>query len=45
MSALGRSMKRAGFIPEGRRREQVFVEGRWVDEIVLGLLRDELARG
>ena len=23
--------------------KQVFLEGRWVDEIVLGLLRDELA--
>ena len=36
---------RAGFTPEGRRREQVFIDGRWVDEIVLGLLRDELAHG
>ncbi len=36
---------RAGFTPEGRRREQVFLDGRWVDEIVLGLLRDERASG
>jgi len=28
-------------VVEGRRREQVFVDGRWVDELVLGLLRDE----
>jgi len=29
---------RVGFQVEGRRREQVFVEGRWVDEVLLGLL-------
>ncbi len=34
---------RAGFTPEGRLREQVFLDQRWVDEIVLGLVRDELA--
>jgi len=33
---------RLGFVVEGRRREQVFVDGRFVDEFVLGLLRDEL---
>jgi RimJ/RimL family protein N-acetyltransferase len=33
---------RVGFRPEGRRREQVFIDGCWVDEIVLGLLREEL---
>src|SRR5213083_1874896 len=33
---------RVGFAPEGRLREQVFIDGRWVDEIVLGLVRDEL---
>jgi RimJ/RimL family protein N-acetyltransferase len=33
---------RVGFRVEGRRREQAHIEGRWVDEIVLGLLRDEL---
>ena len=33
---------RLGFVVEGRRREQVFVEGGYVDEIVLGLLRGEL---
>jgi len=33
---------RVGFVPEGRLREQVFIDGRWVDEIVLGLVRDEL---
>ena len=33
---------RVGFREEGRRREQVFIEGSYVDEIVLGLLRGEL---
>ena len=33
---------RLGFVEEGRRREQTFVEGRWVDEILFGLLRGEL---
>ena len=33
---------RVGFKVEGRRREQVFIDGSWVDELVLGLLRDEL---
>ena len=36
---------RVGFTLEGRRREQLFMDGRWIDEIVFGLLRDELARG
>jgi RimJ/RimL family protein N-acetyltransferase len=31
-----------GFKPEGRLREQAFIEGRYVDEIVMGLLRGEL---
>jgi len=34
---------RVGFKVEGRRREQVFIDGRWVDELLLGLLREELA--
>src|SRR2546422_412683 len=33
---------RVGFQVEGRRREQVFIEGRWVDEILLGLLAGHL---
>ena len=33
---------RLGFVTEGRRREQVFVDGCYVDELVMGLLRDEL---
>jgi len=34
--------RRVGFREEGRRREHVFIEGRWVDEVVMGLLRGEL---
>jgi RimJ/RimL family protein N-acetyltransferase len=33
---------RLGFREEGRRREQVFVDGAWIDDVLLGLLRDEL---
>ena len=33
---------RVGFHVEGRRREAVFVDGGWVDELVLGLLAGEL---
>lgn len=31
-----------GFKPEGRLREQAFIEGRYVDDIVMGMLRGEL---
>ena len=33
---------RLGFQVEGRRRDHVYIEGRWVDEIVMGLVRGEL---
>jgi RimJ/RimL family protein N-acetyltransferase len=33
---------RVGFKIEGRRREHVFIEGRYVDEVIMGLLRGEL---
>jgi RimJ/RimL family protein N-acetyltransferase len=33
---------RVGFVAEGRRREQIWTEGRRVDELVLGMLRGEL---
>ena len=33
---------RVGFRIEGRRREAVFIDGRWVDELILGLLAGEL---
>jgi RimJ/RimL family protein N-acetyltransferase len=37
-----RTYARVGFRIEGRRREQVFIEGRWVDDVLMGLLRGEL---
>lgn len=33
---------RLGFRIEGRRRDAVCIDGEWIDEIVLGLLRGEL---
>ena len=33
---------RVGFKIEGRLREHVFIEGRYVDEVMMGLLRGEL---
>ncbi|HJQ84654.1 MAG TPA: GNAT family protein [Candidatus Binatia bacterium] len=33
---------RVGFVVEGRRREQVFIDGRRVDEVIFGLLASEL---
>ncbi|HEV7731639.1 MAG TPA: GNAT family N-acetyltransferase [Candidatus Binatia bacterium] len=37
-----RLYRRVGFEVEGRLREHAYVEGRYVDELLLGLLRDEL---
>jgi RimJ/RimL family protein N-acetyltransferase len=37
-----RLYQRVGFKIEGRRREHAFIEGRYVDEITMGLLRGEL---
>jgi len=34
--------RKLGFEVEGRLREQVYVEGQWVDELLLGLLRGAL---
>ena len=34
--------ERCGFRVEGRLRDHAFVEGRWVDEIRMGVLREEL---
>jgi RimJ/RimL family protein N-acetyltransferase len=34
--------RKVGFKPEARCREQIFVEGRYVDEILMGLIRGEL---
>lgn len=33
-----------GFIEEGRKRKAVYKDGQYVDEIIMGLLRDEYVR-
>jgi RimJ/RimL family protein N-acetyltransferase len=35
------SYRKVGFVEEGRRRDHCWVRGRYVDEISMGLLRDE----
>lgn len=37
--------RRLGFVEEGRRREHCWVRGRYEDEILMGLLRSDWARG
>jgi RimJ/RimL family protein N-acetyltransferase len=37
-----RAYAKVGFKPEGRLRDHSFVEGRYVDQIVMGMLRGEL---
>jgi len=36
-----RAYQKIGFVEEGRLREHVFFQGRYVDEVVMGLLRSE----
>ena len=38
-----RAYESAGFVQEGRQRRQVFEDGRYVDAILMGLLREEWA--
>lgn len=33
--------KKVGFVEEGRRRKAVYKDGKYVDMVVMGLLRDE----
>jgi RimJ/RimL family protein N-acetyltransferase len=33
--------KKLGFIEEGRRRRQFFLNGRYYDDLLFGLLREE----
>ncbi|GIK64820.1 MAG: N-acetyltransferase [Chloroflexota bacterium] len=40
-----RCYRACGFVEEGRLRQHLFVQGRWVDRIYMGLLRDEYLRG
>jgi RimJ/RimL family protein N-acetyltransferase len=36
-----KSYKKAGFIEEGRRRQAIYVNGKYHDRIILGILKDE----
>lgn len=36
--------RKIGFIEEGRKRKAVFKDGNYVDEIIMGLLRDDYVR-
>jgi RimJ/RimL family protein N-acetyltransferase len=36
-----RSYQKCGFLIEGREREAAFVNGRWHDDIIMGLLEHE----
>ncbi|HEU5007572.1 MAG TPA: GNAT family protein [Jatrophihabitantaceae bacterium] len=36
--------RNVGFVEEGRRREHCWVRGRYEDEVLMGLLRDDWAR-
>ncbi len=38
-----RAYEKAGFVEEGRRREAVFHDGRWYDEVLMGILDHEWA--
>lgn len=37
--------RQVGFVEEGRRRQALLLNSRWVDEIVLGILRSEVING
>jgi RimJ/RimL family protein N-acetyltransferase len=38
-----RSYQKCGFLIEGREREAAFVNGRWHDDVIMGLLEHEFA--
>ena len=40
-----RSYKKCGFQVEGRERETAFLDGRWHDDLIMGLLEHELRLG
>lgn len=37
-----RSYEKCGFVVEGRERETAFVNGRWHDDLIMGILEDEV---
>lgn len=39
-----RVLKKSGFVEEGRKRGAIFKRGKVIDEVVLGLLREDLVR-
>jgi RimJ/RimL family protein N-acetyltransferase len=36
-----RAYRKVGFVEEGRRRQAVFHDGRWYDQVLMGVLEDE----
>ncbi len=40
-----RAYKACGFVEEGRMREHVWLGGRYVDNVLMGVLRGEWERG
>ena len=40
-----RAYRACGLVEEGRLREHAWSDGRWQDEIVMGILRDEWEAG
>ena len=44
-AAMIRAASRAGFVQEGRLRRAAWVDGEFADEVILGLLASEWARG
>jgi ribosomal-protein-alanine N-acetyltransferase len=38
-----RCYRRCGFIEEGRERESAFVDGQWHDDVIMGVLEQEVA--
>lgn len=42
----GRLYERCGFVPEGRRREVAYFDGKWMDILEFGILdREWMAKG
>ena len=39
------SYRKSGFREEGRERDSAFVEGRWIDDLIMSVLEDEYRAG